>query len=120
MWLASLRTRFSNFAHRDSPRDGGDVPSLFDGLQHVLRLVHEWPAGPSGDEMRRAACELVEADSISHQYRRRRLMLKTLAQMERRHADGKGRDGDPSPPMRKRLADALMYESGLGWTSDRP
>src|SRR6476619_2902499 len=62
-------------AHDPWRATAGDVPpdhwggtrspraqwTLFEGLQHILRLAEECPSGPFGDAMRRSACELIEA-----------------------------------------------------------
>jgi hypothetical protein len=102
---------------RETPADhwGGTrahhPPSrLFENLQHVLRLAEEFPSGPSGDEIRRAACELVEADSAGQRRTRRRRMLMALARLESRLSNGRRRNDDPSPLMLTRLTDALRRE----------
>ena len=81
--------------------------TLFDSLQHVLRLAEACPSGISGDEIRRAACELVEADSARQRTACRRRMLKYVIRIQARD---RSRTGDPSTPMLRRLADALRRE----------
>ena len=84
--------------------------TLFDRCQHLLRLAQECPPGPSGDAIRRAACELIEASSTHQQDVHRRRLLKNIGRMELRGARGRQRDGDPSAGMLRRLADALRAE----------
>lgn len=108
---------------RESPPDGA-IPedhwgraraqqppvSLFEGLQHVLRLAAQCPPGPVGDDIRRAACELVEANSRAAQQAGRRRLLKTIARVEWRHACGQSRRDDPSELTSKQLVAALCRE----------
>jgi hypothetical protein len=84
--------------------------TLFESLQHVLRLAGSCPAGPSGDAIRRAACELIEADSGRSRSVCRRRMLKSVARLEWRQARGQSRTDDPSPLILKQLTDALRRE----------
>ena len=88
---------------------GTEPAMLFDSLQHVLRLAEACPAGPSGDAIRRAACELVEAGSSSQRTASRRRMLKCVAQVQGRSRD-RSRMNHPSSPMLRELADALRRE----------
>lgn len=81
--------------------------TLFDSLQHVLRLAEACPSGVSGDEIRRAACELVEADSSRQRTARRRRMLKYVVRVQRRN---RSRTADLGRSMLSRLADALGSE----------
>lgn len=84
--------------------------SLFEGLQQVLRLAAQCPPGPVGDDIRRAACELVEANSRAARHAGRRRMLKTIARLEWRHACGRSREDDPSHSTARELAAALRRE----------
>ena len=84
--------------------------ALFDRCQHLLRLAEECPPGPSGDAIRRAACELIEAGSTRQQDAHRRRLLKDIARIEHRSARGRRLAGDPSAGVLQRLADALRSE----------
>lgn len=84
--------------------------STFEGLQHVLRLAAECPAGPVGDDIRRAACELVEAPSRAAQHAGRRRLLKAIARIESRRAYGRSRQDDPSQGAARQLAAALRCD----------
>ena len=88
---------------------GQPPATLFERCQQLLRLAEECPPGPSGDAIRRAACELIEASSTQQDARRRRL-LKDIARIELRGARGRRRDGDPSAGILRRLIDALRPE----------
>jgi hypothetical protein len=83
---------------------------LFDNLQQVLRLATECPPGPSGDELRRAACQLTEASSMRQRRVYRQRMLKTIARIQARHARGRHRTDDPSPMLLMQLSVALCRE----------
>lgn len=84
--------------------------ALFESLQSVLQLADECPRSPSGDAVRRAACELVEADSTRQRRVRRRRMLRAVARLERSHERQRDRNDGPSLLLLKRLADALRDE----------
>lgn len=84
--------------------------SLFESLQHLLQLAEACPSGPSGDEIRRAACELIEAESAQRRLVHKRRMLKVLARLEWRQSRGRHRIDDPTPLMLKQLTDALRLE----------
>lgn len=96
--------------HRGRARPPQPSTSLFEGLQQVLRLAAQCPPGPIGDDIRRAACELVEAESRTAQHAGRRRMLKAIARIEWRHACGRSRDGDPSQGTARQLAAALRRD----------
>ncbi len=81
--------------------------TLFDSLQQVLRLAEACPAGPSGNAIRRAACELVEADSSTTRTACRRRMLRRVIRLE---GYPLLRRDDPSPLLLRQLADALRRE----------
>jgi hypothetical protein len=83
------------------------APSLFDSLQHVLRLAGQCPPGGEGDDIRRGACELIEASSTAAGRVGRRRMLKAIARVESRRSRGRGRQDDPSPATLQGLTDAL-------------
>jgi hypothetical protein len=83
--------------------------ALFENLQDVLRLAEECPSGPVGDAIRRAACELVEADSWQRSVCQRR-MLKSVAHLQWRQVRGLSRADDPTPQMLKQLADVLRRQ----------
>jgi len=84
--------------------------SLFEVLQQVLRLAAQCPAGPVGDDIRRAACELVEASSRAAQHAGRRRMLKAIARVEWRRACGRSRADDPSRQTAMQLAVAVRRD----------
>jgi hypothetical protein len=84
--------------------------TLFESLQHILQLAEACPPGVAGDAIRRAACELVEADIGRQQSACRRRMLRSLARLQSRQSRGRCRTSDPSPVMLVRLADALRRE----------
>ena len=84
--------------------------TLFENLQHVLRLAAECPAGPVGDAIRRAACELIEADSWPQRSLRQRRMLKSVTHLERRRLHGVSTTDYPTPLMLQRLAEALRRQ----------
>jgi hypothetical protein len=103
MWLDSLRAQHGV--------DGRDLEqqrsTTFEGLQQVLRLAALCPAGAAGDEIRRGACELIEAESHSRQLTCRARMLKSLARPLSRSSRGCARTDDPSPLLLKQLVDAV-------------
>jgi hypothetical protein len=82
--------------------------TLFECLQQVLRLAEACPSGVWGDEIRRAACELVEADSLRRRTACRRRMLKYVVGIRARD---QLRTEDLREPLLGRLADALRRES---------
>jgi len=121
MRLAALAERLLFLAHRvgsyTSPwkvalRPAAPAVPLFEQLQQVLRLATHWPAGPEGDDIRRAACELIEAESDAARHTGKRRMLKAIAGAEWRRARGRTRLDDPPSSTLKRLADALDAPAG--------
>ena len=109
MWLSALTSRLRLVTHR-AP---GPTPSatLFDRLQEVLRLAEACPSGPSGDALRRAACELVEAESSSARMACRRRMLRCVNGAQER---SRSRVDDPNALLLRQLADALRRERWAG------
>jgi hypothetical protein len=111
--MAALAGRLSDMVHRVLGRAATwktappEPPSLFDSLQQVLRVATQCPSGRAGDDIRRAACELVEADSSATRHMRRRRMLKAIARVEWRRSRGRSRLDDPSAATLTRLTDAL-------------
>ena len=81
--------------------------TTFEGLQHVLRLAALCPSGAAGDEIRRGACELIEAESHSRQLTCRARILKSLARALSRASRGRARTDDPSPLLLKQLVEAV-------------
>lgn len=81
--------------------------SVFEGFQQVLRLATQCPPGPAGDDIRRAACELIEADSEVARKTRRHRILTAIAHVEWRRSNGRSRQDDPAPSTLRRLADVL-------------
>jgi len=84
--------------------------TLFESLQHILRLAEECPSGWFGDAMRRGACELIEADSWRSRSMCRRRMLKSVAHLQRQQLHGVSGTDDPNPLMLKRLGDELRRQ----------
>lgn len=112
-WMAALAGRLSHVVHRACAQATAwktappAPPSLFDSLQQVLRAAAQCPSGRVGDDIRRAACELIEADSSATRHMTRRRMLKAIARVEWRHSRGRSRLDDPSAATLTRLMDAL-------------
>ena len=79
----------------------------FEGFQHVLRLATQCPPGRAGDDIRRAACELIEADSETARETRRHQIGNAIAHVEWRRTNGRIREDDPAPSTMRELADAL-------------
>jgi len=114
MWLAAVTDRLAFFLRRaGSYAVTGEHPvaeppgALFDRLQDVLRLAEACPAGPSGDVIRRAACELVEAESSSARAACRHRLLRCVVDVQGR---SRPRTDDPSPLLLRQLAHALRRE----------
>lgn len=84
--------------------------TLFESFQRVLQLADECPRGPAGDAVRRAACELVEADSTGQRRTCRRQMLKAVSRLERWQAYQPHRNDDPSLAALKQVTEALRRE----------
>jgi hypothetical protein len=99
------RHRPGDFAD-GTPAVGTPAP-LFDGLQHVLRLATQCPSGRAGDDIRRAACELIEAHSEAGRHTGRRRILTAIASAEWRRSRGRSREDDPLPATLSGLAKAL-------------
>jgi hypothetical protein len=78
--------------------------SLFEGLQQLLRLSAQCPPGPAGDEIRRGACEVIEAHSGKLRQTGRRRVLKAIARVEWRYARRRNRADDPAPETVRQLA----------------
>jgi hypothetical protein len=117
MPLAILTAAFRSLIWRRGDRVAGDnqrscltaspwSPSLFNDLQHILRLAERCPSGRAGNDIRRAACELVEATSVTLRARHER-MLTLIAEAERRRERGRSRADDPPSSTLAALADAL-------------
>ena len=88
-------------------REGGRQATLLESLQQVLRLAETCPAGPAGDAIRRAACELIEADSFNARTRCRRRMLRCVVRVQGR---SRPRTDDPAQLLLRQLADALRRD----------
>ena len=93
----------------ESQRPHGGT-SLFEGLQQVLRLAEQCPPGRTGDDIRRAACELIEANSAETRVSSRRRLVNAIAGIEWRRARGRTRPDDPSELTVRRLTDVLGRE----------
>lgn len=87
MSLAALIERLASAAHRFSGYGPPPHPAvraretgapLFDRLQRVLRLAGACPPGESGDAIRRAACEMIEAGSSRQRQTHRLKMLRAV------------------------------------------
>jgi hypothetical protein len=96
--------------HWGATRSRRPMRTLFESFQRVLQLADECPRGPAGDAVRRAACELVEADSLRQRRVHRRRMLRAVARLERWRAHQPCRNDDPSLVTLKRVTDALRDE----------
>lgn len=114
MWLAAVTGRLACFLRRAGGHAVTAEPpvveppgTLFDRLQDVLRLAEACPAGPSGDAIRRAACELVEAESFTARAACRHRMLRCVVGVQGR---SRPRQDDPSPLLLGQLAHALRRE----------
>ena len=125
MWLATLATRLTALPRRvagqislrepcppiaQAPGDPHATTVLFERLQHVLRLAAECPAGTSGDEIRRAACEMIEAPSSHQRQTYRTRLLDAVRRAEARCARNSAATDHPSPLLLRKLADALGQE----------
>ena len=117
--LSHLALRVCKFAvvRKASPPHSSATTSLFDHLQHVLRLATECPRGPAGDDIRRGVCEVVEAESIRARRAGRRRMRNAIAAVEWRLWFGRSRADDPGPVLLGRLSHALQGEI---WNQTRP
>ncbi len=112
-WVGAVVTRLSALVRTprgatarrelDQPEEG----ELFEGLQDVLRIAVDCPPGKSGDDIKRSACELIEADSASDRSSKRRRLLNLIARVEERRSRGRGHRDDPSAALLRRLTDAL-------------
>ncbi len=112
-WVSTVVTRVSAFVRaprgttvtreRDQPEDG----SLFEGLQDVLRIAVDCPPAKSGDDIKRSACELIEADSARDRSSKRRRLLNVIARVEQRRSRGRSHRDDPSAALLRRLSDVL-------------
>jgi len=91
----------------DALERGRRDPSLLDGLQRVLQLATQCAPGPAGDDIRRAACELIEADSEAARATRRHRILTAIANVESRRPNGRSPEDDPAPATLTRLAAAI-------------
>ncbi len=96
--------------HWGGTREGQSRWTLFESLQHLLRLAEACPSGPSGDQIRRAACELIEAESAQRRSACRLRLLKVVDDLEGRRLRGRHRGDDPPPVILKQLTDALRLE----------
>jgi hypothetical protein len=81
--------------------------SVFDALQDVLRLASQCPSGAVGDDIRRAACDLIEANTAAQSSASRQRLLRAITRVDSRRLRGRGRDGDPSGPITTRLGELL-------------
>ena len=114
MWLAALSARLSSVVRRASAAEPPPVyPASppFERLQQLLRAAAQWPAGRTGDVIRRAACEFIEAESPAARNSSRRRILKTIAGVEWRRGRRRSRADDPSETSVQRLTEALRSET---------
>ncbi len=81
----------------------------FESLDRVMQLADQCPRGAAGDAVRRAACELVEADTTRQRRAGRRRMLKALAQLDRWQAHQARRQNESDAATLKPLTDALRH-----------
>ena len=112
-WVGTVVTRLSALVRPQrgpaAPRelDAAEEGILFEGLQDVLRIAVDCPPGKSGDDIRRTACELVEADSARDRSSKRRRLLSVIARVEDRRSRGRSHRDDPSAALLRRLSDVL-------------
>ena len=113
-WVSTVVTRLSALVRAPRgtagtrERDGGaEEGSLFEGLQDVLRIAVDCPPGKSGDDIKRSACELIEADSVRDRSSKRRRLLSVIARVEERRSRGRSHRDDPSAALLRRLSDVL-------------
>ena len=112
-WVSTVVTRLSALVR--APRDTAatreleqaEEGSLFEGLQNVLRIAVDCPPGKSGDDIKRSACELIEADSVRDRSSKRRRLLNVIARVEERRSRGRSHRDDPSAALLRRLSEAL-------------
>ena len=109
MWLALARRLWRRAEDQTPPS-----ATRFESLQDVLRLATAWPSDPSGDVIRRAACELIEAESDRRRSACCRRMLRTLARLQGRQSGGALATGGMDPAIVKQLSDALRRELRSG------
>ena len=114
MWLATLSARLTSLVPRRSsaeepPSASSPAPPL-ERLQQLLHAAAQWPAGQTGDTIRRAACEFIEAESPAARDSSRRRMLKAIARVEWRRGKRRLLADDPSETSVKRLSEALRPE----------
>ena len=113
-WVSTVVTRLSALVRpqRGTAATRGvdasaEEGSLFEGLQDVLRIAVDCPPGKSGDDIRRTACELVEADSARDRSSKRRRLLSVIARVEERRSRGRSYRDDPSASLLRRLSEVL-------------
>jgi hypothetical protein len=105
-WRVQAAAGDEGAAHPAAPARR-DPSTLLDGLQRVLQLATQCAPGPAGDNIRRAACELIEADSDAARATRRHRILTAIASVEWRLSNGRSREDDPAPATLRRLAAAV-------------
>ena len=115
-WVSAMVTRLSALVRplrgaappdAEAEASAADESALFEGLQDVLRVAVDCPPGESGDDIRRTACEFVEADSGRDRSSKRRRLLDAIARVEARRLRGRSHRDDPSAALLRRLSDAL-------------
>jgi hypothetical protein len=91
--------------HTDAARDA----SLFEGLNHLLKLADRLPFGGSGSDVRRSVCEMIEAKSGVERSDTRRRLLRVIDDVKQRRARGRSREGDAGATEVEQLIDALHH-----------
>ena len=84
-----------------------DEPPTFIMLQDLLRIADLCPHGPTGTQIRAAACELIEANTRWGRAASRRRLRTCLARVEHRRAAGRSQPGDPTAGLVDQLTVAL-------------
>ena len=83
--------------------------SLFEGLNHLLKLADRLPFGGSGTDVRRSVCEMIEAKSGVERRDTRRRLLRLIDAVKQRNARGRRREGDAGATEVEQLIDALHH-----------
>jgi hypothetical protein len=79
-------------------------------LQDLLRLAGDWPDGTCGSEVRRAVCELIEANSDRDRTASHRRLTVCVQRAIRRHRRTQANDDDPGLATLTTWTDALAQE----------
>ncbi len=80
--------------HWGTTSEGTGGVTLFEGLDHVLRLAQRFPAGASGNDVRQAVYDLIEARNAADGRNKLRRLLSTLEALQQRRSRGRSRADD--------------------------